>query len=223
MNVSETLPQPAEPETDRPRLRSLDAWVMSSPTRAFRYVASQPVGHGIWLAARRPLFLAVVLGCVVSLLASGTLTARLVASASVYWACVPVIEVLALAAVIWRRRQRTSLPTAIDTFFAGHGPWTLCLIGIAATLASVPPLLGWKLLTTVCVGATALVIIWSACIDFCFFRQVFGASRGAAIRDAVVQRLITWTAVFAIFAVQAITPRSITQELAEALKEVLSR
>jgi hypothetical protein len=58
-------------ESNRPRLLSLDAWVMSRPSRAFQYIASQPAGGGVWLAARRPLFVASVLGCVVSLGGSG--------------------------------------------------------------------------------------------------------------------------------------------------------
>jgi hypothetical protein len=206
------------PRRAAPR-RSLDAWVMTSPSRAFRYVASQPAGDGLWLAARRPLFLAGVLSCGVSLIASGMLTLRIVAPAAVYWAFVPLVELLALMAVIWSRRQRISLAAAIDTFFAGHGAWTLSLIGLSGMMAFLPPPLAYEVMTTLWLLVTALVIAWSACIDFYFFRWMCGASRAAAVRDVAVNRLLTWTAVFAIFT-GATTPVTIVREIEEALTEV---
>lgn len=224
VNRSEAIRRPAVADAARPQRRSLDAWIMWSPSRAFQYVASQPLDDGgIWVAARRPLFLAFVLGCGVSLLASGTLTLRLAGPATVSWAFVPGVEALTLSAMAWRRQRRASLPATIDAFFAGHGPWILFLIGLAATIAFLPPSLGWKLMTTVWLWGLALVIVWSACIDFCFFRCVWGAGRAAAVRDVVVHRLATWTAVFAMLAVPALTPGSIALAVGETLEALLKR
>jgi hypothetical protein len=74
-------------------------------------------------------------------------------------------------------------------------------------------------MTTLWLLVTALVIAWSACIDFYFFRWMCGASRAAAVRDVAVNRLLTWTAVFAIFT-GATTPVTIVREIEEALTEV---
>jgi hypothetical protein len=65
-----------------------------------------------------------------------------------------------------------------------------------------------------------VVILWSAYIDFWFFRTMLSANRAAAIRDVLVQRLLTWTAVFLVFAVEAWTPGALVRELVEAFKEM---
>lgn len=221
MNAAEIVERQSERGMDRPRVRSLDAWIMSSPSGAFHYLASQPAGEGLWLLVRRPLFLAAVLGCAVSLAASGTVTPRLAIPAATYWTFVPLVEVLALAIVIWSRRRQTSLPAAIDIFFAGHAPWTLYVMGLAGVLAFVPPQRGWELMTTAGIAGLVLAAVWSAWIDFHFFRWIFGATRAAAARDVAVCRVLTWTTIFVIFAVPVMSPWGIAEEIKEAVKELL--
>jgi hypothetical protein len=203
------------------RLRSLDAWVMSSPRQAFGYMASRPSTTGMWPAVRRPLLVAAVLGCGVSMLSAGSLTARIALSATVYWAFVPLAEVIALVVVTRRRLGHRSLGHTIDIFFAGHGPWTLLLIGLSAALTLSSPATRWQLLTGAALWATVLVVLWSAYIDFWFFRQVMGAGRRGAIRDVVVHRLMTWAAVIVIFAVPVVTPGAILEEVAGVVTEWL--
>lgn len=197
---------------------SIDAWVLFRPASAFQFLVDRGDGAGAWTACRRPLFVAVVLGCTVSLLTSGTLTVRLVVSATIYWASMPIVEALALSIVTWRRQGRLSRPATVDAFFAGHAPWTLLLIGLAGTLASVPPALGWMLLLEVWVWTAVVVVGWSAYIDFCFFRRVLGASPAAAVRDVVLNRALVWTAVFAIFAFPSMNRASIGEAIAEILR-----
>jgi len=179
---------------------SVDAWVMARPARAFAALAAARPGDGWWVGARRPLMLAVACGCLMSLCTTGTLTARLVGPATVYWAFLPLVELLALLVLIAGRRQRPVLPWAIDTFFAGHAPWTLLLLGIAATWAFLPPQRAWELLTSVWVWTALAVVAWSARIDFCYFRSMLGASRWGALRDVVICRALVWTAVLVVFA-----------------------
>lgn len=170
---------------------------------------------------RRPLFLAVVFGCVLSVTATGTVTLRVAGPAAVYWSFVPLVEVLALMALILHRRPRVPLPLAIDAFFAGHGPWILFLVAFSTLLSFMPLSLWWALLTGPALWATAFVMLWSAYIDFCFFRVLLAESRVAAVRDVVVNRVLTWTVVFVVLGVPALTPRGIAKEIAEALQEVL--
>jgi len=182
---------------------SVDARVMARPARTFGALAVGPVSTrdgGWWVGARRPLALAVICGCVMSLASTGTLTVRLVGPATVYWAFLPLVELLAFLALVAPRRRRPALPRTIDAFFAGHGPWTLLLLGVASSWAFLPPQRAWELLITVWAWAALPVIVWSARIDFCFYRSMLGASRWSALRDLLVWRLLVWTAVLMVFA-----------------------
>jgi hypothetical protein len=69
-------------------------------------------------------------------------------------------------------------------------------------------------------GAGLGVIAWSACIDFWFFRTVLGASPAGAVRDVIVNRLVTWTIVIGIFAVPGSMPWSVVREVIEAVREL---
>ena len=207
-------------ELSRPRLWSDDAWAIVRPRRAFRYIEAHPPDSGTWIALRRPLFLALVLGCGFTLLAAGVLTLRIAASATLYWSFVPLTEVLSLL-IVTHRLRRGSASQTIDTFFIGHGPSTLLLLALVATLSILPGERWWNVLTRPAgaLGAFVLVAIWAAYVDYCFFRQLLRADRGQAIRSVLLLRVLTWTAVFIVFAVPA--PRAFLTELTEALKEVL--
>ncbi len=195
---------------------------MVRPASTFRSIATHGASESddrrVWKACRRPLLLTLVLASIVSLLASGTLTLRLVASAAVYWASIPLVEALTLAVVIGRRANRPSMPRVLDLFFAGHGAWTLLLLAIATSFVFLSPNAGWTLLLRLWVWVMLAVIAWSAYIDLCFFRSILGESRGTALRDLVVLRLLTWTAVVAIFAAPSMTSAG----LADTVLTILS-
>lgn len=199
---------------------SVDARVLARPAPTFRAMAARPAVTGHFVAWRRPIFVAFVLGCVVSLIATGSLTLRLAGSATIYWAYVPATEVLALMAVLGRRRNNAPLGRLVDTFFAGHGAWTLFLILLAGILLQLSPAHWWLFITRTALALMTLVICWSAYVDFCFFRFVTGATRPGAIRDVILHRLITWPVVFAIFALPLQSPLNIVSETVQALREI---
>jgi hypothetical protein len=170
--------------------------VMLRPAAAYQELARLPDIPSIWLAVRRPLLFAIVLGCTVSFAASGRLTLRLVFPAIIYAALVPLIEVLALRAV----HAKSPFSRSLDLFFAGFGPWLLWLLAFATIWTFASPVNAfrwtgprWDLYV---VGALAL---WSGYIDFCFFRYVFQRSPRRAARDLLVQRAISWTLAVLIF------------------------
>ena len=197
---------------------SLDARVLLRPARSFREQSVEsPLSFRT--ALRRPLFVALTLGCVTSLAATGVLTLRIALPAFVYWGIVPVLELAALMMVVWPRRGRINLPRVVDTFFAGHGAWTLFLL-LAALISFRPPELNWSLITGWALVMLVAVLAWSTYVDFCFFRHALGRSRAAAARDVVVARLITWTLVFGIFAVPNLSPRAAINEVAEVAREL---
>ena len=198
---------------------SLDARVLLRPAHSFREQSVEsPLS--IRAALRRPLFVAVLLGCATSIVATGVLTLRIALPASMYWAIVPAIELGALMVALWPVRRRLNLPRAVDTFFAGHGAWTAYLLWLAALISFRPPELIWSLITGWALVVLAAVLAWSAYVDFCFFRHAIGRSRPAAARDVLVSRLITWTLVFGIFAVPNLSPQATMNEMSEVLREL---
>ena len=75
----------------------------------FAYSMEQPAHHpGAWLAIRRPLLVAAVFGCCISLMTSGRLSLRLAAPATLYWSFVPLLEIAGLAVVWPWKRSRLS-------------------------------------------------------------------------------------------------------------------
>jgi hypothetical protein len=164
----------------------------------------------MWLAIRRPLFLAFLIGCTISLVTSPGLTLRLAGGATVCWSFVPIAGIAALIAV--RRRNRDGLPLArtIDLYFTGQGPSALWLIGLSAIWSFLPPARAFAFSTPFWLyGAASVAIVWSAWIDFCFFRLVLGRGWGGLL----LQRLISWSLVILIFGAPSIPP-----EIAARLK-----
>jgi len=155
---------------------------------------------------RRPLLVAVVLGCTMSLITSAGLTLRLAGPATFYWSFVPLAEIAGLAAVCWPGRRALSFSRQVDLFFAGHGPWLFWLIGLCAIWSFVPPIEAFACTKVWLYGAGAIVIVWSAFIDFRFFRFAMERSPARAARDLLLQRLISWTIIIAIFGGPAIPP-----------------
>ena len=172
---------------------SADLGVMLNPTAAYSQMFAQPAGRASWTFWRRPLFLALVLGCMVSLLTLRSLSLRLVLSSMAAWAFVPLFEIGALMAV-WRTKRATvSLPAAVDLFFTGHGPWSLWSIGLGAFGSwfpdfPEPAFSAWE--CSVCA-----ILVWSWYIDLCFFR-CFSAR---PVRDLLVQRAISWSLFLAVW------------------------
>ena len=146
---------------------------------------------------RRPLLLVFMGGCVVSLLASGRLSARLIVDGAVSFTFVPIFEVMGLAAVYRRGPRRLTFARTVDLFFAGNAPWLLWLLGLAAfsCVQSPTQVPTWTVPPTawIAVGSLVLIAVWSAYIDFRFCREVLGRPSGAALRDLVFFRAIAWS------------------------------
>jgi hypothetical protein len=181
---------------------------MLNPGAAYRILAQQPRGGRRWIGCRGPALVALVLGCTMSLITSGSLIPRLAASAAIYWSFVPLAETAALAVVCWNGKRTRTFRQTVDLFFAGHGPWLLWLAGLCVIWCFVPPVQAFAFTRVWLYGAGAIVIVWSAYIDFCFFRFVMNRSPIQASRDFVLQRLISWTLIIAIFGGPAIPPEA---------------
>jgi hypothetical protein len=182
-----------------------DAWVMINPPAAFAALVRQPADGDIWLAVKRPLFLAFQLGCTVTLVTSPGLNLRLAAGATVYWSFVPLAGIAGLIVVCSRNRNGLSIARTIDLFFTGAGPWAFWLIGLCAIWSFLPPARAFALSNPFWLyGATPIAIVWSGWIDFCFFRSVLGRGWAGAWGGLLLQRLISWSLVILIFGGPAI-------------------
>ena len=71
------------------------------------------VRGGYAILARRPLFLAFVLGCGVSMLGSGRLTLRLIADGALSFAFVPLAELLGFVIAYSKSRPATSAKATV--------------------------------------------------------------------------------------------------------------
>lgn len=181
--------------------------VMLHPAAAYRSLSQHSSGHGgRWLGWRKPLLVAFVLGCTMSLITSARLTLRLAGPATIYWSFVPLAETVALAAVCWRTGRTRPFRQTVDLFFGGHGPWLVWLIGLCAIWSFVPSIRAFVFTRVWLYGAGAIVILWSAYIDFCFFRFAMRRNPARAGCDLLLQRLVSWTLIVAIFGGPAIPP-----------------
>jgi hypothetical protein len=168
------------------------------PAAAFRELDAEPAA-GVWTLLRRPLLLALLFGCTVSLWASGRLTQRLVVDGMVSFAFVPVFEILSLAVVYRRGPRRVPFARAVDGFFVGNAPWLLWLLAFSVLrclqtprqATALSPWLTLTLLLSLIPAASA-----AAYIDLRFFREV--QPRRAA-GDLVLQRIISWTCILGYY------------------------
>ena len=186
---------------------SAELKVLFDPAATFRELAKEPIG-GLWVLLRRPLRLLFVCGCVVSLWASGRLSARLIADGAVSFAFLPVFSLAALAAVYRRAPRRISFAQAADLFCVANAPWLLWLVAFAALRAlqspmqaAAPPMALWPAIEL----SIVVVAVWSANVDRHFFREVLPDPDGSG-RDLILQRAIGWSCSVAYFFGIAIWP-----------------
>jgi hypothetical protein len=145
---------------------------------------------GTWiLAFERPAFTALLIGALVAIASTGRVTLGLVSSVAVCWSFVPALQMLAGAIVIAScRSPHVRMARALDLLFAGHLPWSLWLLAVAAWATFVP------FVSLAVLGLTMLVpAAWTTYIVFAFCRTVLGATtRGARLRTAIHQTIV-WT------------------------------
>jgi hypothetical protein len=169
---------------------SPELFVMTAPQDAYRRLS--PGYRTSPLAAlKRPALVAIILGVVVSIYATGRVTVSQVLITVLCWSFAAALQTLAgLALVASAKRRSVGIPAGIDLLFVGHGPWSLWLLAVAAWAVWLPR----PDRMDVVVAATAAVpLVWTAVILFAFCRTVLGDEpRQAAIRTLLHQLLI-WT------------------------------
>jgi len=186
------------------RVGSADFWVTLFPRTVYTTLAQESRNPSIYAALKRPLFLAFALGCTVSVITAQTLIFRLVVGGTINMSFVPAVQIAGLY-VVSRRRSGLSFPHLIDLFFMGQGPWILGMLAYAAVWAFATPehAIYWTLPSRIW-PAILLAVVWSAYIDFCFFRCVFRDGKTRAAWNLATQRLVSWSLGILIFGAGAI-------------------
>ena len=139
----------------------------------------------VWLLARRPLLLALVLGFAISLIVSGRFTVRLIADGALSFAFVPLAELGGLALVYYLGRRVLPFAQAVDRFFSRNTAWLWWLMAIM-TLTVVLPVMQHERLMAPLLLSLLIPIVLSVRHDLLYFRDVPGATRAA--RGSVIQR-----------------------------------
>ena len=141
---------------------------------------------------RKPLLFLCVLAAGASLVGGGRLSLRLFLDTATALAVIPVLQVVALAAVYWTGPRRVPFGPAVEAFFDGSGPWfaAVAVLGLFGAFASPVAASEWFTRIAAISGLTAATA--SARLDFRFFRHCLGRARGRAAADVAVQRIIAW-------------------------------
>jgi hypothetical protein len=170
------------------------------------------------LLLRRPLLLVLILGCTVSLLASGRLTLRLVLDGGLSFAFVPLCELVAFTIVYRWQRDTRPLIEAADRYFAGDTAWLWWLLAFASIGAIIPAQRLGSLLAPILFTAP-IPIVLSIRADWRLHRNN-GRTRSQAALDVFLQRAIAWSLATAYFLGIAITRRDALYLFVEASDEI---
>lgn len=153
---------------------------------------------------KKTITFALLLGCCVTLIVSGRLTAGLVAGSTIAWSFVPIFEVAGFAIVRRRTRSIQTFARDLDRFGTGRRPWAIFLVALAAVASCLTPrqMNEWSesaITLSVLAPIAAAVALRSAYLDVRFYREALDRSPAAARRDALLQRAISWTAAAVYF------------------------
>jgi hypothetical protein len=178
---------------------------MLSPARAYAAYAPAHTRSGLWIALRRPLFVALLLGVTIAMTATHTVAAPVVVSLTSCWAVAVAIQLVTALIIIGpSSRREAPMSRALDLFFLGHAPWSLWLLVIGAMATWMPDLVDIPLVVLTMLVPAALTTRTVAA----FSAVVLGTSRRTAVRRAALHHAMTWIVILVLFAAAvALWPR----------------
>ena len=160
---------------------------MISPGETYARLARASARATLLTAIRRPLLVAIVLGVSVAKAATGHVTPALVASTILCWSFVIVLQAaIGLGLMAGAARRTVGSARSLDLYFAGHAPWSLWILAVAAS----PSPLGhpiWPFLI-----AAIVPLFLTARTTNAFFREVLEMDPRHAVMRTVAQQAITW-------------------------------
>jgi hypothetical protein len=150
------------------------------------------------------LFLtALVVGLAAATSAAGRVTWPLLASTTLCWAFVPVLQGITASVVLLSAPRRPPLVQGLTGWFALQRPWSLYLLAAAAVIMFFPRIP----MEFVLAGALIAGVLTSrALIRFAVTH--LGDTRRAAVRRVAMHQAVTFAVIFMYFATAvSLTPR----------------
>ncbi len=160
------------------------------------------------------VLIAFLLGCGVSLLASGRFTLRLIVDGALSFAFVPLCQLIAFAVIYRVQGSRRAFRTAADRYFTTNAPWLWWMLGLLVLGAALPAVRAGSVLPLALITAPVPILL-SVRADWRLFRTD-GRTPGQAAIDIVVQRAIAWSLAWTWFLGMAITSRDAMYLFVEA-------
>lgn len=138
-----------------------------------------------WQVLARPAMVILVIGIAVPIMSVQRVTLALVATSALSWSFVLAIQLLAGAAVIASApARRAGVLRALDLWFAGHLPYSLWLLIVAAWGGLTWASLVFLVLTAV------VPAVWTTIIVSAFCRTVLNATPSGARWRAVAHLMV---------------------------------
>jgi hypothetical protein len=178
---------------------STDALIAFAPDTIYRALVAHDEHVSVWRMLRRPLVVLIVIATAVPIMAVQRITLGLFASSIASFGFVVLIQLVVGTAVIASARsRRTSLPRALDLWFAGHVPYSLWLLTTAAVFAVAP----WSSLDLL-IALAVVPAAWTAVIAAAFCRHVLGSSREGGRWRATAHFIAMWAIALELVALSA--------------------
>ena len=165
---------------------------MFRPAATYRRLAENYPPLGAAHALRRPAFVTLVTGCAIAIAGTGRVTAPLVTSLTLSWCWTVLWQLLAAAVIVRSAPVPLTLAQRIDLLFAGHAPWSLWLLTMAAWSRLFPQFTDlYAILVTVVVPAA-----WTTLIVHGFCSGALGLPQRGAIRRTIAHQALIWGLAF---------------------------
>ncbi len=166
-----------------------------SPRRAYSDARGQSQSFASWQLLRHPLLISLVLGTSVALAATASVDIPLVLSAALWWSIAPIVQMVGATVLVLSVRDRpVTVTRGVDLMMAGHVPWSLWLLGMAAWVALGAILSRfWQLAA----AALLAVMLWQAFLVYCFLRYGLGCTRAASALRTILHQCAMWAALLA--------------------------
>ena len=178
---------------------STEIHVALHPDSTYRSLVDADEPVTAWRMLRRPAVVLVVIGTAVPIMAVQRITLTLLAESMVSFGFTVAIQLMVGAIIVASAGSRqVSFPRALDLWFAGHAPYSLWLLTVAAVFASRP----YGSLDGLIVLA-AIPAAWTAVIVAAFCRQVLGTRSAGARWRAAAHFVLIWAIVFELMALSA--------------------
>jgi hypothetical protein len=169
-------------------LWSTETKLACSPGRVYPELLRSPRASGWRSLLARAGTTVLVLGVFVSIIAVQRVTVSLVATSALSWSFVVAVQLaLGAAVALSAPARRVNMTTALSLWLAGHAPYTLWMLLLAAIAAGTP----WASLG-VLVGLATIPAVWTGVIVSAFCRHVLGVSRRGAHARAIVHAALVW-------------------------------